>query len=355
MENILTCHLCKKPIKDNRYYTCENCNMNFHHKCVYKEKKLFIGKPGLRKCKYCNNYMLDQHDIEGFYKNLRAEEEKKAERMKKEKERQRELEKERALFEEARGKLEKKAEDYEINEDYSEALRVYKSLAKNANKLEEHELVTVYEEKINKLNKLERGRRLTLDRKTDRKKIGGLLTTIKRKVQKSIKSGAEAILELENYKDTWTLIHGKIPVLEDDYKFFQQIDESLNQHPNFLHFQIKQYLEELDYIIEDDIKPLPTEIKMSNDEFLILNFSGYLSALIECKKEKINGYTKVYLKEEGVCFVDKQYGHPYFNGNIRLIFAGTVKNMDDSELEVDLNKLKTKIINFLNTELPFKS
>jgi len=206
---------------------------------------------------------------------------------------------------------------------------------------------------------------IELDRKNDRKQLTGVIDSVKDKM--------DGIRRPKDYKDTWTLIHGRIPVLKDDYLYFQQIDKVLNQHPNFLHSQIRQYLEELDYIIISNSRPLPLELKIVTDCMLVFNFSGFLSASIDCKREiiaeeskssrrellkraikpnEIKGYTKIYLKEEGICYCSKDFEPPYFKGNIRIAFAGCIKNMSKEELKTDLEKLKSKILEFLEPSLP---
>ncbi|MHA1298325.1 MAG: hypothetical protein ACTSO9_02660 [Candidatus Helarchaeota archaeon] len=189
---------------------------------------------------------------------------------------------------------------------------------------------------------------VTLDRIAHRRKVGGVIDGIKKKAR-----GAAAVLQLDDYKDTWTLIHGKKPVLDENYLYFQQIDDALNQHPNFLHFQIKQFLEEFDYVIINDVKPLPDEIRLKDNEHIIFNFTGYLSASIECKREKLKGHTRIYLKEEGICHFSSQFAPPFVKGNIRLVFAGTVENMSSNELKTDILGLKEKINDILNTEVTF--
>ncbi|MFX1452648.1 MAG: hypothetical protein ACFFCM_17555 [Promethearchaeota archaeon] len=192
----------------------------------------------------------------------------------------------------------------------------------------------------------------TLDRITQRKSLTGVMESVKQKM-KGLKSGISAILDIEDYKDDWTLMHGRTPVLDSNFLFFNQIDSSLNQHPNFLHFQIRQQLEALDYIIENEATPLPLEFEIEEGKIKIFNFTGYLSALIETKGLKLKGYTKIYVKEEGICYYSKDFGAPFVKGNIRITFAGTNNNMSDEELESDISQLKQKIHEFLSTEIPY--
>ncbi|MFX1449437.1 MAG: hypothetical protein ACFFCM_01260 [Promethearchaeota archaeon] len=309
MSSKIMCDICDNPIEDYNYYFCETCKKGFHFKCVRGEKKMFPGKPGHRECKYCNNIMIDEED--------RAKAVKKEE-----KEREKLLKKE----EEEKARLIKEKEEEETR------------LLKEEEKIQEE----LMQEEMEKL-----------DRISDRKKMGGLMDAVKKKMKKSIRSGIEGILEIEDYKDEWTLIHGKPPILDDEYLYFHQIDEALNQHPNFLHFQIKHYLEELDYNIEHDIKPIPTEFDVGEAVIKIFNYLGYLSAFIECKREKTKGYTKIYLKEEGICHYSSKFAPPFVKGNIRIEFAGIVQNMNEEELQKDIEKLNGKIIEFLNKNIPF--
>ena len=187
-----------------------------------------------------------------------------------------------------------------------------------------------------------------MDRTLHRKKVGGVLDAVKDKLH-----GAAAILKLEDYKDTWTLIHGSKPVLDDNYLYFQQIDDALNQHPNFLHFQITQFLEELNYIIVNEVKPLPDEIKLNEKEQIIYHYKGYIGASIDTKREKIKGYTKIFCKEEGICYFSSEFDPPYVKGNIRIAFGGIVNNMKHEELQQDILNLKGKIEGALRTDIPF--
>ncbi|MFX1449673.1 MAG: hypothetical protein ACFFCM_02450 [Promethearchaeota archaeon] len=306
MSQNLICDICNTPIEDNKYYVCESCNKAFHHDCAYKERNLFKGQPGLRRCKFCQSFMIDKANVLGYVKKVKEE-------MKKEEEIR--------ITEEL-----KKIEQEQIEENVESRVLEEEEEDKNSN---------------------------ILDREYDRAKIGGLLEAVKKKAQKSMQSGMGGILDIKDYKDTWTLIHGRIPILGEDYLFFNQIDEALNQHPNFLHFQIKEFLEKLGYIIEHDIKPLPVEFRIGTNVCVIFNFTGYLSAEIECKKDKIKGFTKIYLKEEGICHYSKEFEPPFVKGNIHLVFAGNVENMSIDELGEDITKLKEKIIEFLQTKLPF--
>ncbi len=191
-----------------------------------------------------------------------------------------------------------------------------------------------------------------LDRKTQRKMLTGVRESVKKKM-KGLKSGFDAILNIEDYKDDWTLIHGRIPILDDDFLFFHRINEALNQHPNFLHFQIRHYLESIDYIIEDEAVPLPLEFDIEGGKIKIFNYSGYLSAIIECKGIKLKGATNIYVKEEGICYYSKDFEPPFVKGNIHFSFAGSVQNMNKEELKSDIEKLNQKIIEFLKTDVPY--
>ena len=221
------------------------------------------------------------------------------------------------------------------------------------------------EEKLEKYEDAEL-ENFVLDRKKDRKHMTGIVESVKDKMP--------SIHGFKDYKTTWTLIHGSAPILKEDYLYFHQIDKPLNQHPNFLHFQIKEFLEELDYIIVSDARPLPLEFEVKSGCMVVFNCSGYLSASIECKREvlkedskhsrreflkkaikpsdTVKGHTKIYVKEEGICYYSKDFEPPYLKGNIRIVFAGSIKQMNKEELMRDIEKLNGKILEFLETPLP---
>ena len=112
-------------------------------------------------------------------------------------------------------------------------------------------------------------------------------------------------------------------------------------------------LEEIGYVIANDVKPLPDEIKMGEKDHLIFDFTGYITGVIDCRREKIKGHTKIYLKEEGMCHMSTQFGPPYVKGYIRIVFAGEIENMKHEELQQDIVNIKKKIPEILKTEIEF--
>ncbi|MHA1143429.1 MAG: hypothetical protein ACTSRW_01725 [Candidatus Helarchaeota archaeon] len=141
--------------------------------------------------------------------------------------------------------------------------------------------------------------------------------------------------------------------LKNEFLGFKEIIISSQENPNLIHMQMMDVLEDLGYGIVEHVYPLPKIIEVEGNKGFIYNFLGFIDASIECEREpKLKGKTSILVREEGIATFSFQAGsNLIINAKNTIIFAGSVRNMNEDELMSDLDVLEEKIKQkFLNSK-----
>jgi len=153
-------------------------------------------------------------------------------------------------------------------------------------------------------------------------------------------------LDSKGVVDRWALMHANSPVTKRPYMNFSEVEMIVKDHPNFLHKIIHDMIEDFGYKIEKERKPLPEEIIVPDKINKVFNFVGSMKGTINAEKEKVKGFTSIYVVEEGFCTFAYGEEKPSVFSKMKVSLAGDIEKMDINELKNDIESI-TKQLNGL--------
>ena len=150
-------------------------------------------------------------------------------------------------------------------------------------------------------------------------------------------------LDSKGEVDRWALMHANSPITKRPYQNFSEVELIVKDHPNFLHKVIHDMIEDFGYKIEKEIKPLPEEIIVPDKINKVFNFVGSMKGTINTEKNKMKGFTSIYIIEEG--FSTFAYGaeQPTVFSKMKVSLAGDIENMDINELKNDIESITDQL------------
>jgi len=132
-----------------------------------------------------------------------------------------------------------------------------------------------------------------------------------------------------------------------NFKFFNECSLKLDEHPNFIHLAIRDYLEDLGYKVLKIKKPLPEMVEIEQGKSRIIENSGFLVGVKIINSKNTEDSLSIFVKQEGICTI-------FFDGQgvitqmkVKISLAGKSQSINDDVLESDIKKLSEKI-NLLN-------
>ncbi|MFX1451932.1 MAG: hypothetical protein ACFFCM_13885, partial [Promethearchaeota archaeon] len=131
-----------------------------------------------------------------------------------------------------------------------------------------------------------------------------------------------------------------------EFKFFHEKKIAVNEHPNFIHLTLRNFLEDLGYKIIKIKKPLAEMIEVNREKSRINEYAGYLVGVKNSQLSDSNESLSIFIRNEGICSI-------YFDGKqlvtetkTQISMAGNSNNNDDEELEKDINTVFEKMDSF---------
>ncbi|MHA1383378.1 MAG: hypothetical protein ACTSR3_06450 [Candidatus Helarchaeota archaeon] len=128
-----------------------------------------------------------------------------------------------------------------------------------------------------------------------------------------------------------------------NFKFFHENRLTLNDHPNFIHLAIRDFMEELGYKILKIKKPLPEMIEIEQGKSKIIEISGYLVGVKLLNSSDSQDTLSIFIKQEGICTIFFDGQGVVTNTKAQISLAGKSNPDYDNELEKDILKINEKI------------
>ena len=150
-------------------------------------------------------------------------------------------------------------------------------------------------------------------------------------------------LDSKGAVDRWALMHANSPITKRPYQNFSEVEMIVKDHPNFLHKIIHDMIEDFGYKIEKERKPLPEEIIVPDKINKVFNFVGSMKGTINTEKEKIKGFTSIYIVEEGFCTFAYGEEKPTIFSKMKVSLAGDIEKMDINELKNDIESITKQL------------
>jgi len=128
-----------------------------------------------------------------------------------------------------------------------------------------------------------------------------------------------------------------------NFKFFHENRLTLNDHPNFIHLAVRDFMEDLGYKILKIKKPLPEMIEIEQGKSKIIENSGYLVGVKLTNSADSQDTLSIFVKQEGICTIFFDGQGVVTNTRAQISLAGNSKPDHDDELEKDILKINEKI------------
>ena len=204
---------------------------------------------------------------------------------------------------------------------------------KEAEKKKQKEL----EEEKKKKSKKEKKSKEAKDKKKVEEKIDVLDRTVHRKDE------TVDPIDSKGTVDRWALMHANSPITKRPYMNFSEVEMIVKDHPNFLHKIIHDMIEDFGYKIEKERKPLPEEIIVPDKINKVFNFIGSMKGTINAEKDKVKGFTSIYVIEEGFCTFAYGEEKPTVFSKMKVSLAGDIEKMDINEMKNDIESITKQL------------